>query len=94
MLDHAKTSKSVSDAITLVTPRQPAAAFRRLWCTANRLRVGQKRRGRSGTIKQAEAAMNLKGLRDSTVAAATGRGFKSRQPECPYYRTGYETSTE
>jgi hypothetical protein len=35
--------------------------------------------------------MNSTTCNGSAVAAATGRGFKSRQPECSYYPTGYET---
>jgi predicted GIY-YIG superfamily endonuclease len=52
-----------------------ATVFHGLSWTARSLRVVQKQRGKSGSIKRAEVAMNSTGLLDSAVAAATGRGY-------------------
>jgi hypothetical protein len=80
-LDHVRTSATVSGGIIPATPKRHATAFHGFWCTVRAFRTAPKPREKNGIINQGEVAMNSTDWIPSAVAAATGRGFKSRRPD-------------
>jgi hypothetical protein len=81
MLDRVKTLKIVLGDIMPVIQKLRNTASRGCWCTVKALRIAPKQYDESVTTKQDAVGKNLIDSLDRTVAAATGRGFKSRQPE-------------
>jgi hypothetical protein len=81
MWDRARTWKSAFADTMRVIRKRHAMAFHGFWCTVSAFRPAPKLRERSGITNQDEVAMNSTGWTLSAVAAATGRGFKSRRPD-------------
>jgi hypothetical protein len=61
--------------------KPPVMACRGLWSTVKAFLVAPKPQKESDIINPAVVAMNSSAWVCSAVAAATGRGFKSRQPD-------------
>jgi hypothetical protein len=62
-------------------------AFRGIWFTANAFLIGPMLQERSDITNQVEVVTNWIDYNCSAVAAATGRGFKSRRPDAHIART-------
>ena len=80
-MDHARISVTVFGGIMPAIPKRHAMVFHGFCGTVRAFRTVPKPPEKSGIINQDEVATNSIGYVRSAVAAATGRGFKSRQPD-------------